>query len=503
MDWCLRLIGAGRDENAFLRLEELMACTRWVSLAALMVFSIFWSASAVDKEIHQGAKSSTKPALSPHQQLAREIFKELIEINTTDSIGSTTQAAEAMAARLRAAGFAEADVRVLGPHPRKGNLVARLRGKGIGKPILLLAHLDVVEARREDWSFDPFKFIEHDDYFYGRGTNDIKSGAALLVANLIRLKQEGFVPNQDLILALTGDEEGGSYNGVDWLLKNHRQLIDADYCLNTDGGGGEMKNGKYLANDVQAGEKIYLSFSLEVKNRGGHSSLPVKDNAIYHLAEGLSRLAQFDFPVRLNEITRSYFERMSKVQNSPLAADMEAVTQSPADPAVVSGLAQSPYFNALMRTTCVATMLQAGHAENALPQTARAIVNCRLLPEDSPEEVQRILKAVVADDKIVISPIGIARPSPASPLRPSIMQAIEHTTAELWPGVPVIPVMSTGATDGLRLRRAGIPTYGVSGLFDDIDDVRAHGKDERIGVKQFFDGLEFMHRLVKALSLPS
>jgi acetylornithine deacetylase/succinyl-diaminopimelate desuccinylase-like protein len=468
-----------------------------------MVFSILSSAVAVDKEVRQAGNYSAGQVLSPHQQLARALFKELIEINTTDSAGNTTQAAEAMAARLRAAGFSEEEVRVLGPHPRKGNLVARLRGKGIERPILLLAHLDVVEARREDWSFDPFKFLERDNYFYGRGTNDIKSGAALLVANLIRLKQEGFVPNQDLILALTADEEGGSYNGVDWLLRNHRQLIDAGYCLNTDGGGGEMKNGKYLANEVQAAEKVYLSFSLEVKNRGGHSSLPVKDNAIYHLAEGLSRLAQFDFPVHLSEITRSYFERMSKVQNSPLAADMEAVTRLPADPAAVSRLAQSPYFNALLRTTCVATMLRAGHAENALPQTARAVVNCRMLPEDSPQEVQRILEEEVAADKIVISPMGIARPSTASPLEPSIMQAIEHTTAELWPGVPVIPVMSTGATDGHYLRTAGIPTYGVSGLFDDIDDVRAHGKDERIGVKQFFDGLEFMYRLVKALSSSS
>ena len=439
-------------------------------------------------------------SLSPLQQLARDVFRELIEINTTDSEGSTTLAAEAMAARLRSAGFPGEDVRVIGPNPRKGNLVARLRGKGAGKPILLLAHLDVVEARREDWSFDPFQFLELEGYYYGRGTNDIKSGAAVLVADLIRMKQEGIVPARDLILALTADEEGGKFNGVEWLLREHRELIDAEYCLNTDGGGGEIKSGKHIANEVQAAEKVYLSFSLEVKNRGGHSSVPVKDNAIYRLADGLVRLRGFDFPVRLNEITRSYFERMSNLQAGHLAEDMRAMAKEPLDPEAIARVAQSPYFNALMRTTCVATMLQAGHAENALPQTARAVVNCRMLPADSPDEVKKTLQEVVADDQISITPIGTPRPSPASPLQPSIVRAIERTTGEMWPGVPVVPIMSTGATDGAYLRRAGMPVYGVSGLFDDVDDVRAHGKDERIGVKQYFEGLEFMYRLIKDLS---
>jgi acetylornithine deacetylase/succinyl-diaminopimelate desuccinylase-like protein len=473
---------------------------RWVAFAYTVALSVLSAVPAAVGEDQASQSVSGASTLSSQQQLAREIFKELIEINTTDSVGSTTQAAEAMAARLRSAGFPADDVRVLGPHPRKGNLVARLRGNGMAKPILLLAHLDVVEARREDWSFDPFKFLERDGYYYGRGTNDIKSGAAVLVANLIRMKQEGFVPKQDLVLALTADEEGGNYNGVNWLLQEHREMIEAQYCLNTDGGGGEMRNGKYLANEVQAGEKVYLSFALEVKNRGGHSSLPVKDNAIYHLADGLGRLANFDFPVRLNEITRYYFQRMSRFQKGQLADDMQTITKVPPDPAVVSRLAQSPYFNALMRTTCVATMLQAGHAENALPQMARAVVNCRMLPDDSPEEVQRTLREVVADDRISISPIAAPRPSPASPLQAAILQTIERVTAETWPGVPVVPVMSTGASDGAYLRRAGIPTYGVSGLFDDIDDVRAHGKDERIGVRQFFEGLEFMYRLVRAFT---
>jgi acetylornithine deacetylase/succinyl-diaminopimelate desuccinylase-like protein len=451
---------------------------------------------------HAGAaiKDPQSAAISAEKQLARDIFKELIETNTTDSVGSTTKAAEAMAVRLKAAGFAPADVQVLGPDPRKGNLVARLRGNGANKPILLIAHLDVVEAKREDWSFDPFKFTELDGYFYGRGTNDIKSGVAVLVANLIRLKQEGFTPSRDIIVALTADEEGGCCNGVGWLLANHRELIDAEYCLNVDGGGGELKGGKQMLNEVQTSEKVYLSFSLEVLNRGGHSSLPEKDNAIYHLAEGLARLAKFDFPMKLNETTRSYFQKMANIETGQTARDMSAIAGIPPDPQAAARLAMMPYYNAMMRTTCVATELQAGHAENALPQRARAAVNCRLLPEDSPADIQQTLARVLADDQIKIAPLQKPRPAPLSPLRPDLVAPIERITAELWPGVPVVPIMSTGATDGLATRLAGIPTYGVSGLFDDIDDVRAHGKDERMGVKEFFDGLEFMYRLIKSLS---
>jgi acetylornithine deacetylase/succinyl-diaminopimelate desuccinylase-like protein len=445
-----------------------------------------------------GTASEEPQSVTPSaaKRLAQEIFKELIEINTTDSVGSTTKAAEAMAVRLKAA----ADVKVLGPDPRKGNLVVRLRGHGADKPILLLAHLDVVEAKPEDWSFDPFKFTELDGYFYGRGTNDIKSGDAVLVANLIRLKQEGFTPSRDIIVALTADEEGGCCNGVDWLLTNHRELIDAEYCLNTDGGGGELKGGKRMLNEVQTSEKVYLSFSLEVQNRGGHSSLPEKDNAIYRLAQGLVRLANFDFPVKLNETTRAYFQKMAKTETGQTARDMSAIAGMPSDPQAAARLAAMPYYNAMMRTTCVATELQAGHAENALPQRAGAVVNCRLLPEDSPADIQQALARVLADDQIKITPLQKPRPAPLSPLRPDLVAPIERITSELWPGVPVVPIMSTGATDGLATRLAGIPTYGVSGLFDDIDDVRAHGKDERMGVNEFFDGLEFMYRLIKSLS---
>lgn len=466
--------------------------------ALLFLFLAFCLMTLV--AIPPGACPQTVQLLAP-QQLARDIFRELIEIDTTHSTGDTTQAAEAMAARLKAAGFASADVKVLGPNPRNRNLVARFRGTGRRQPILLLAHLDVVEARREDWSFDPFKFLERDGYFYGRGTSDVKDGAAILVANLIRYKQEGFIPDRDLILALTaGEESGGDYNGVDWLLKNYRELITASYCINTDGGDPQLKNGKRLLRSVQASEKLPISFRLEVKNPGGHSSLPVKENAIYILAAGLGRLAKFDFPVKLNEVTRAYFERMATIEKGSVAADMKAITLASPDPEAISRLSESPYYNALMRTTCVATQLEAGHAVNALPQTARATVNCRLLPGESPTDVQLTLARVLADKKISIAPIEESLESPSSPLMPELMRTIEHITAKLWPGVPVVPVMETGGTDGLFLRQAGIPTYGVSGVFLDFDDIRAHGKDERIEVRDFYDGQAYLYQLVKALS---
>lgn len=440
-------------------------------------------------------------ALTPNQQLGRDIFKELIEINTTDTpLGNVTKAAEAMAARLRAAGFPEQDIRVLGPAPTKHNLVARIHGRGKGKPVLFLAHLDVVEALPKDWSMDPFKFNEVDGFFYGRGTSDIKEGDALLVANFIRLKKEGWVPERDLILALTADEEGGNYNGVQWLIANHRELIDAEYCINTDGGDFSTKAGKRLLLGVQTSEKNYVDFSLEVKNNGGHSSRPVKDNAIYHLAEGLARLGQFDFPVTLNETTRAFFERSASLQDPATAADFRAIAANPNDREAAARLAQSPYLNAMMRTTCVATRLDGGHANNALPQTARANVNCRMLPDDTLQNVQTTLKKVLADDHISISVVGEVIPAPASPINPVVMHKLEELSARLYGGLPVVPVMDTGASDGKYLRIAGIPTFGIPGVFADIDDVRAHGKDERIGVKDFYDGMEFYYLYIKSLA---
>ena len=440
----------------------------------------------------------------PNDPRAREIYKELVEINTTDTpAGNVTKAADAMAARLKAAGFPAADVQVLGPDPKKGNLVARWRttAGAARKPLLLLAHLDVVEAKREDWSFDPFTFLEKDGFFYGRGTSDDKAMASQFVANLIRLKQEGFTPDCDVILALTADEEGGNFNGVDWLVKNHKALIDAEFAIN-EGGGGNMRKGKYLTNEIQASEKVFQDFHLEVTNPGGHSSLPVKDNAIYHLSAGLARLAAFDFPVQLNEVTRAYFERSASVQDDPkMAADMRAVARATPDAAAAARLSAAvPFYNSLMRTTCVATRLQGGHANNALPQMAGANVNCRILPGVSPASVRDKLIEILADPQIKVSFVGEANPSKPSPLRADVMNAIESLTKQMFPGVVVVPVMSTGATDGLYLRNSEIPTYGVDGTFGDLDDVRAHGKDERVGVKQFYEGLEFQYRLIKMLA---
>ena len=436
------------------------------------------------------------------EQKALEIFKELVEINTSSSGGDTTTAAAAVAARLQKAGFDTSDVQVLGPSPRHGNLVARLRGSGRRRPILLLAHLDVVDARREDWSFDPFTLVEKDGFFYGRGTADDKAMASQFVANVIRLKEEGFRPDRDLILALTDGEETGDFNGVEWLLKNHRDLIDAEFAIN-EGGGGVVRNGRYLANEVQVAEKTYQDFRLEIRNHGGHSALPVKDNAITRLGAALTRLGSVEFPIRIGEITRTYLARFASIQtDASLAADMRAVSRpTPDRPAAARLAASSPYFNALMRTTCVATMVEGGHANNALPQVARAIVNCRILPDESPGSVRERLVDALADSAIEVTSVGPAtETSPPTRLLPGLMDAVESLTKEMFPGVVVVPVMSTGATDGVFLRNNGIPTYGIDATFGDIDDVRAHGRDERVGVKQYFEGLEFQYRLIKALS---
>ncbi len=437
------------------------------------------------------------------QQTARGIFQQLIEIDTTDSAGDNTRAAEAMAARFREAGYPESDIHLGVPAPRKGNLVVRLHGSGAGpqraRPILFIGHLDVVEAKRSDWSFDPFVFLERDGYFYGRGTEDMKGDDATLVAAFLRMKREGFRPARDLILALTSDEEGGQWNGVEWLIKNHRDWIDAEYCINADAGGGDLKNGRRMYMGLQAAEKVFLTFKLESTDPGGHSSLPRKDNAIYHLAGGLTRLAAFDFPVHLFDVTRAYFERMSTVFSGQLAADMKAVTQNPNDAAAVSRLSETPLYNALLRTTCVATMLTAGHAENALPQSATAVINCRLLPVDKPEEIQRTLVGVLADPKIQVSVMTPAKPSSFAPISPQVLSAVTAVTEKYWPGLRVIPKMETGATDGVFLRGAGIPTYGVSGIFMDEDDIRAHGRDERILVKSFYESVDFMYDLATKL----
>ena len=457
----------------------------------LFGFLVFATALNISAQVNETAV---------YQNLARDIFKELIEINTTFRYGST-KAAEAMATRLRSAGFSDNDIQVIGPDEQHKNLVLRYRGQGKLKPVLFICHLDVVEALRSDWSVDPFTFLERDGYFYGRGTTDIKNDDASLVANIIRLKKEGFIPNRDIIIALTADEEMGNANGVNWLVTNHRDLIDADFCINPDGGGGDSKNGKPVTMSIQTTEKVYVSFQLETNNKGGHSSLPVKDNAIYRLAAGLTRLAAYDFPVRLNETTRNYFEKVAAVESGQIKSDIYAILRNPQDTAASRRLeAASAYYNAMMRTTCVATMMSAGHAENALPQSAQATVNCRMLPDDNPDNVMSILKSVLADSQISITRVYSSIIAPVSPLKDDITIPVNKISSSMWPGVNVTAIMSTGATDGKYLRYQGIPVYGVSGMFGDIDDVRAHGKDERIRVKDFYNGVEFMYRFIKALS---
>ncbi len=441
------------------------------------------------------------PALSSDQESGRSIFKELIEINTTHSSGNTTVAAEAMAKRLLAAGYTEKDIQIVGPEGSNRNLVVRLHGTGREKPILFLSHLDVVEARRSDWSLDPFILTEKDGFFYGRGTSDIKDGSAILVANFIRMKKEGFVPDRDLILALTAGEEGRDvYNGVDWLIHNRRELIDAAFCINMDAGDPQLKNGKRISRTVQLSEKGVLNLELEVKNPGGHGSMPSKNNAIYHLAGGLVHMQSFDFPLQLNEVTKSYFYKMSSFETGQLAADMKSISEGTPDSLVVLRMAQSPYYNALMRSTCVATILDAGHAINALPQSARAELNCRIMPGVKEEVIVSDMRKVLADSQIVITVLNGLIYNPPSPLNPFIMQTVEQVTNQLWPGTPVIPVMETGATDGIYLRGAGIPTYGISGVGIDENDNRMHGRDERIGVKEFYEGLEYEYVLIKAFS---
>jgi acetylornithine deacetylase/succinyl-diaminopimelate desuccinylase-like protein len=447
--------------------------------------------------------SSRAEALTPQQQLAFDIYKELVEIDTTTATGDTKQAAEAMAARLHAAGFAEGDVQVFSPAPSKGNLVARLRGTGARKPILLLAHLDVVPARREDWSVDPFKLTEQDGHYYARGSADDKFMAAAFVTNMIRYKQEGYKPDRDIVVVLETDEEILDANalGIQWLLKNHRDLIDAEFALN-EGGGVGLKDGKAIRNSVQTTEKVSQGYLLSVKNPGGHSSVPVKDNAIYHLAEGLVRLSKFSFPQKFNDTTRAYFERIAQFENEQTAADIRAALSDKPDPSAMSfaRLAANPAYNAQLRTTCVATMLAGGHAINALPQLATAKVNCRIMPGEPVDEVKTTLERVLADDQIVVTQLGQPVLSAPSALHEEIMGTIEKLSQEFWPGAVVLPVMSTGATDGSYLRNAGIPTYGHSGLANDIREFRAHGKDERVLVKSFYEGDEYLYRLVKMLS---
>jgi acetylornithine deacetylase/succinyl-diaminopimelate desuccinylase-like protein len=415
-----------------------------------------------------------------------------------------------MAKRLLDAGFPAADVKVLGPNSRKGNMVARFRGTGARKPMLIIGHLDVVEARRSDWTTDPFQFIEKDGYFYGRGTQDMKVSDAVLVTDFIRLHRENYRPDRDIILALTADEEGGKSNGVDWLLKNHRDLIDAEFVLNADSGGVTTAKGKPVNVDVEANEKLYADYQLSVTNPGGHSSLPVPDNAIYHVADALGRLERAPFPFELNAVTRVYFERRAVLETGKTAADMKAILQTPADEAAIARLSADARFNSLMRTTCVATMMEAGHAPNALPQLAQANVNCRILPGRSAEQIRLDLVRIFADPKVLVRYVDDARnvydhtpeKNAFPPILPpaEVLKPLAKIADEMWNGVPVIPEMETGASDSIYTMAAGLPSYGINGIAIDQDDVRAHGKDERVRVSSFYDGVEFYYRYLKALT---
>jgi acetylornithine deacetylase/succinyl-diaminopimelate desuccinylase-like protein len=440
--------------------------------------------------------------LRPRERLAREIYEQLIEIDTTHGSGSTTRAAEAMAKRLRAAGVPERDVRVLGPAERKGNLVARLRARGEPKqkPLLLLAHLDVVEAKRSDWSVDPFVLTERDGFFYGRGTIDDKAMAAIYVALAIELARERTPLSRDLILALTADEEGGGQNGARWLVAEHRELVDAGLVIN-EGGHGALRGGKRLYLALQAAEKTAMNFALTARDKGGHSSRPGPGNPIYRLARALARVEALVFPVQLNDVTRAYFERLARVERGEIAGAAAAIARNPRDAQAAAKLSAQPALNATLRTTCVATQISGGHAPNALPQEARVLVNCRALPGHAHAEIEAALRKAVDDPAVELTTLRERESAGPAHVDAQFLATVARISEALWPGVPVIPTLGTGATDSTYFRLAGIPAYGVSGLFDDLDDYRAHGRDERLGVAQFYDGLEFLRRLVRALAV--
>ena len=434
--------------------------------------------------------------------LGRELLKQLVDINSTHAHGSTI-AAKALADRFLAEGFAPADVVLLAPadHPTKGNLVVRLRGAGHGTPILYLCHLDVVEAKSEDWTFDPFKLTEKDGWLYGRGTIDMKGQDAAVATSLIRLKREGKPLPRDVIVAFTADEESeGDANGVDLLLKTHHELIDAGIVVNPDGGEAGMKAGRKLYVAVQTSEKVFMTVGLTATDKGGHSSRPTDSNPIYRLAAALSRLSQLRFPVHLTETTKLYFSRRAQLEQGVVQADFRAIAAGAADAAAIGRLSADVETNIMLRTTCTATMMDGGHAENALPQRARASIQCRVIPGETPASVEATLRAAIADPSIAISTITAARPSPESPPNPALLATVEAVTHEIWPNVIVLPEMSAGATDSSYSRTAGMPGYGIDGMFDDLDDGRAHGRDERIGVAAFSDEIEFTYRLMKRLS---
>jgi acetylornithine deacetylase/succinyl-diaminopimelate desuccinylase-like protein len=453
------------------------------------------------------------PSASPEDRaLARTIFKELIEINTTDTArGNVTAATAAMEKRLLDAGFAASDVQLLGPDPHKQNLVVRMRAAGTPteKPVLFLCHMDVVEALRSDWTTDPFELVEKDGFFYGRGTGDMKDGDAIMVATFLRLHREGYKPKRDLILALTADEEGGKFNGAQWLVNQHPELVGAAFVINLDAGGVQLEHGRPMVAAVEATEKVYSDFQITAVNRGGHSSLPRPDNAIYDLTSALNKLAAFTFPFELNDVTRAYFRKLAEQESPREAASIRAILASPPDMAAVAQLSAEPSFNANLRTTCVATRLNAGVANNALPQTAQAIVNCRIFPGHSPEDIRQKLIEMFGNSHLTVkyvSDAGVVSDtapnrkaiSPPAPI-PEVFDPLTRIVHAIWPGVPVTPLMENGASDSIYFAQAGIPCYGFSAIAMERGDDRAHGRDERIPVDSYWKSLDFFYAFVKAL----
>ena len=485
--------------------NECMVRTLLSPLLAIAVMAVCFSTSL--------SAQSPIPATSPEDRaLARSILKELIEINTTDTLrGNVTEATAAMRKRLIDAGFAAEDVLLLGPDPRKQNLVVRLRAAGTPeeKPVLFLCHMDLVEALKSDWTTDPFQLVEKDGYFYGRGSEDMKDGDAALVTTFLRLHREGYKPKRDLILALTADEEGGRFNGAQWLVNRHRELVDAAFVINPDAGGVELLHGRPVVAAVEATEKIYADYQVTAVNRGGHSSLPRPDNAIYELTTALNKLAAYAFPFELNDVTRSYFGKLAERETGPSAADMRAILAAPPEMAAVARLSAEPSFNSNFRTTCVATRLNAGVANNALPQTAQAIVNCRILPGHSPEEIRKQLIGIFADDKLAVKYVSDSYAvtdtapdrkamTPPAPI-PEVFEPLTRLTAAIWPGTPVTAVMENGASDSIYFAQAGIPCYGFSAIAMERDDDRAHGRDERLPVDSYWKSLDFFYAFARAV----
>ncbi|MDQ6827253.1 MAG: M20/M25/M40 family metallo-hydrolase [Gemmatimonadota bacterium] len=447
--------------------------------------------------------ASGSPLPAEYQRLAREVIAEAVGTNTQASNGSTTVLARKIRARLIAAGYPASDIQMVGAVPKTQNLIVRLRGLPTGKkPILLASHLDVVEARAADWSMDPFTLNAKNGFLLGRGVEDNKAGVTTVVTNLIRWKREQWVPDRDIIAYFSANEEGDAENGIIWVLKNRRALIDAEFALNTDAGGVELANGKPRAFGLQASEKVYVTYRLEAVNPGGHSSRPRADNAIYTLAAALTRLGAYRFPVMLNEISRAQLERAATLAPADTAADMRAVAANPADSAAVARLTGDPGFNTMLRTTCVATMLEGGHAENALPQRARATVNCRVLPNHKMDEVVATLQRI-AGDSVAVTQVYAPVASDASPLRDDLLRVLGQLVPRFFPGATLVPLMEAGATDGLYLRNAGIPTYGVSAIAAVSGESNAHGRDEKLRERSLYDATEFWYSLVKKLASPT